>query len=132
MKFKAAFLSALMPIPSSRVLDEDGNVCVSVGEQRDLWRRHFNHVLNIPKSFDEPAVSCMGQREVYASCLPPGAEDTHTALRAISNEKSSGTSGIVPELLKGGGLCFRVWLLLICCGMCGRSRMPHMIATMLV
>ena len=50
----------------------------------------------------------MGHRVVYASCPPPGDEDTHTALHAMPNEKSGGTSGIVPELLKGGGLCLRV------------------------
>ena len=75
-------------------------------------------------------VSFMGQRVVYASCPPPGAKDTHAALRAMSNGKSGSTSSIVPELLKGDGLCLRV--LLIGCGMCGRSRMPHMIGTMLV
>ena len=106
MKFKAAFLSGLMPTPSSTVLDEDGNVRVSVGAQRDRWRSHFNHVLNIPSSFDESVVSIIGQRVVYASCSPPGAEDTHTALRAMSNGKSGGTLGIVPELLKGCGFVF--------------------------
>ena len=68
-----------MPIPSSTLLDEDGNIHVSVGAQCDWWRRHFNHVLNIPSSLDELVVSFMGQRVVYASCLPPGAEDTHIA-----------------------------------------------------
>ena len=47
---------------------------------------------------------------VYASCPLPGAEDTHTALSAMSNGKSGGISGIVPEVLKGGGLCLRVAL----------------------
>ena len=52
----------------------------------------------------------MDQREVDDSYPPPGAGDTHTALRAMSNGKSGGASDIVPELLKGGGLCFRVAL----------------------
>ena len=52
----------------------------------------------------------MDQREVDASCPPPGADDNHTALRAMSNGKSGRASAIVPELLKGGGLCFRVAL----------------------
>ena len=52
----------------------------------------------------------MDQREVDASCPLPGADDNHTALRAKSNSKSGGASGFVPELLKGGGLCFRVAL----------------------
>ena len=71
-----------MPIPSSTVLDDDGNVRVSVGGQRNRCRRHFSHVLNIPSSFDESVVSFMGEREVHASCPPPGAKDTHAALRA--------------------------------------------------
>ena len=52
----------------------------------------------------------MDQREVDDSCPPPGADDIHTALPAMSNGKSGRASGIVPELLKGGGLCFRVAL----------------------
>ena len=87
VKFKAAFLSGLLPIPSSTVLDEDGTVHVPVGAQRDRSRHHVNHVLNIPSSFDESVVSFMGQRVVYASCPPTGAEDTHAALRAMSNGK---------------------------------------------
>ena len=50
----------------------------------------------------------MDQREVDASCPPPGADDIHTALHALSNGKSDGALGIVPELLKGGGLCFHM------------------------
>ena len=125
VKFKAAFLSGLMPIPSSMVLDEDGNVRVSVGAFRDRLWCHFNHVLNIPSSFDESVVSFMGQRVVYASCPPPGAEDTHTALRAMSNGKSGGTSGIAPELLKGGGLCFRVALSDLLRDVWTQSYAPH-------
>ena len=52
----------------------------------------------------------MDQREVDTSCPPPGTDDIHTALRAMSNGKSGGASSIVSELLKGGGLCFRVAL----------------------
>ena len=99
-----------MPISSSTVLDDDGNVRVSVGGQLDRWRRHLSHVLNISSSFDESVVSFMGEREVYASCPPPGAKDTHAALRAMSNGKFGSTSSIVPELLKGDGLCLRVAL----------------------
>ena len=125
MKFKAAFLSGLMPIPSSTGLDEDGNVRLSVGAQRDRWRRHFNHVLNIPSSFDESVVSIMGQCVVYASCSPPGAEDTHTALRAMSNGKSGDTLGIVPELLKSCGLCFRLALADLLRDVWTQSYAPH-------
>ena len=78
--------------------------------KRNRSRRTVNQVLNIPSSFDESVVSFVGQRVVYASCPPPGPEDTHAALRAMSNGTSGGTLGIVPELLKGGGLCFPVAL----------------------
>ena len=88
-------------------------------------RRHFNHVRNIHCSFDESVVSFMGQQVVYASCPPPGAEDTHTALRAMSNGKSGCTSGIVPELLKGGGLCFRVALADLLRDVWTQSYAPH-------
>ena len=67
-------------------------------------------VLNIPSSFDESVVFSMDQREVDVSCPPPGSDDIYTALRAMSNGKSGGASGIVPELLKGDGLCFRLAL----------------------
>ena len=93
--------------------------------QRDRRRRHFNHVRNIHCSFDESVVSFMGQQVVYASCPPPGAEDTHTALRAVSNGKSGCTSGIVPELLKGGGLCFRVALADLLLDVWTQSYAPH-------
>ena len=36
-------------------------------------------------------------------CTIPNAEDTSNALRRMSNGKSGGLSGIVPELLKAGG-----------------------------
>ena len=49
-------------MPSSTVLDEDGNV--SVEAQHDWWQGHFNHVLYIPSSFDESVVSSTDQREV--------------------------------------------------------------------
>ena len=67
----------------------------------------------------------MGQRVVYASCPPPGAEDTHTGLRAMSNGKSGGTSGIVPELWKGCGLCFRLALADVLRDVWTQSYAPH-------
>ena len=114
-----------MPTPSSTFLDEDGNIHVSVGAQRDRWRRHFNHVLNIPSSFDESVVSFMGKRMGFASCPPPGAEDTHIALHAMSNGKSGCTSGIVPELLKGSGLFLRVALADLLRDVWTQSYAPH-------
>ena len=117
--------SGLRPIPSSMVLDEDGNVCVSVEAKRDWWQRHYNHVLYIPSSCDESVVSSMDHREVDVSCPPPDAEDIHTALQAMSNGKSSGASGIVPELLKGGGLCFRAALADLLRDVWTQSYAPH-------
>ena len=67
----------------------------------------------------------MDQREVDASCPPPGADDIHTALRAMSNGKSGGASGIVPKLLKGGGLCFRVALANLLQDVWAQSYAPH-------
>ena len=43
----------------------------------------------------------------------------------MSNEKSGGTSGIVPELLKGGGLCLRVPLADLLQGVWTQSYAPH-------
>ena len=59
-------------MPSSTVLDEDGNVSVeaqhdgnvSVEAQHDWWQGHFKHVLYSPSSFDEAVVSSTDQREV--------------------------------------------------------------------
>ena len=82
-------------------------------------------VLNIPSSFKESVVSSMDQREVDASCPPSGAVDIHIALRAMSNGKSGGASGIVPELLKGGGLCFRVTLADLLRDVWTQSYAPH-------
>ena len=41
------------PIRVITVNDEDGNLCVTRGEQQDRWRRHFTSVLNIRSHFDE-------------------------------------------------------------------------------
>ena len=67
----------------------------------------------------------MDQRDVDASCPPPGADDIHTALRAMSYGKSGGVLGIVPELLKGGGLCFRVALADLMRNVWAQSYAPH-------
>ena len=81
-------------------------------------------VLNIPSSFDESVGFSMDQHEVDASCPPPGA-DIHTALRAMSNGESGRASGIVPELLKGGGLYFRVALADLLLNVWVQSYAPH-------
>jgi len=47
---------------SSTIKCEEGNVCASVKEQQERWRRHFRNIINIQSEFSMEELEMVKQR----------------------------------------------------------------------
>ena len=61
----------LIPVRSSMVKDEEGNVCSTSDKQQERWRKHLAKILSIQSEFSMDNMSRMRQRPIR-----PEMEDT--------------------------------------------------------
>ena len=89
----------LVPVRVAAVKDEDGNACTTTEAQQERWKRHFSKVLNIQSQFDVEELS--RQRPTRSEMAEvPSQEELQSAVGKMRNGKSSGESGILPEIIK--------------------------------
>ena len=106
--------SGLVPVRTTAVKDEDGNMCDTPELQQQRWRRHFTKILNLQSEFSMEELSKVRQRPLRpAMAEPPSEEEVHSALGKMKSGKAGGETGILPEMLKAA-CCeeeFMEWLL---------------------
>jgi len=87
--------------------DRDGNLVTDVKSSLDLWRAHFNNILNgddANNSANEMvspsrAITCDNNTPV----TPPDREEVSIAIKRLKSNKASGYDGLPAELFKAGG-----------------------------
>ena len=90
-----------MPVRAVAVKDEDGNGCTTTEAQQERWKRHFSKVLNIQSQFDVEEFRKARQRPTRSKMAEvPSEKELLSAVGKIKNGKSSGESGILPEMIK--------------------------------
>lgn len=91
----------LVPIKRSTIKDEEGNLCTTVQEQQERWKRHFSTVLNIQSQHNATEMEKTRQRQTRHDMTElPSKEELKTAVENLQNGKASGKSGILPEMVK--------------------------------
>jgi len=91
----------LVPVRCSVVKDEEGNVCASVKEQQERWKRHFHNILNILSEFSMEQLEMMKQRPIRPDMERlPSIEELYNAIGKLRNATAAGESGILPKMIK--------------------------------
>ena len=93
-------------VQSSRIVtinDENGAPCTTPSEQHQHWRKHFSNVLNVTNEFNATELAKVHEREVDDILgITPNAREVIRALGKLKNGKASGSSDILPDMLKVG------------------------------
>ena len=93
----------LLPSKTVVINDENGVPCSSPSEQQGRWRSHFSNVLNVESQFDTTEVGNVKQRRTIDDLSDkPSSAEVALALGKLKNGKASGSSNILPEMLKVG------------------------------
>ena len=98
-------LAGRRPKRPTALLKSDGVLTSSLDEVKTTWHQHFSRVLNIPSSFipgvieEQPTLS--PDLELDG---PPSMEEVWGALGKLKMGKAGGKTGILPELLRAGGI----------------------------
>ncbi|CAH8572038.1 unnamed protein product [Dicrocoelium dendriticum] len=85
----------------------DGNsgaTCTQTADIMQVWRKHFDCLLNNRSEIDWPTLNGLKQHDVKADLADtPTLDETQRALAQLRNGKCPGGDGIPPEVLKHGG-----------------------------
>ena len=93
----------LLPSKTVVINDENGVPCSCPSEQQGRWRSHFSNVLNVESQFDITELGHVKQRRIINDLSDkPSSTEVALALGKLKNGKTSGSSNILPEMLKVG------------------------------
>ena len=92
-----------VPTTVVAICDESGEPCSTPTEQHQRWRRPFTKLLNVRTQFDGAELAEVRQRETDADLgTVPTSAEVAKVLGKLKNGKASGSSNILPEMLKVG------------------------------
>ena len=82
--------------------DADGVVITSVEEQTQLWKTHFETILNKEAPIE---VEDIPERDddLLVNMDPPTANEVKSAIDNMKSGKAPGADGVSAEMLKAGG-----------------------------
>ena len=82
--------------------DADGVVITSVEEQTQLWKTHFETILNkeAPREVEDIPES---DEDLLVNMDPPTANEVKSAIDNMKSGKAPGADGVSAEMLKAGG-----------------------------
>ena len=93
------------PATPSVLLDENNILLTTSAGRRDRWAQHFGRVLNVQSKFDENVIMDMVPRDVRHDLDDtPTLEEVKLAINTLKSDKAGGSTGLVPELIKSGGM----------------------------
>ena len=82
--------------------DADGVVITSVEEQTQLWKTHFETILNkeAPREVEDIPER---EEDLHVNMDPPTANEVKSAIDNMKSGKAPGADGVSAEMLKAGG-----------------------------
>ena len=84
--------------------DKTGATCSQPSEVMQIWRNHFNGLLNRPCNVDWTTVNSVPQQPIKAHLSDkPDIDEVQRALAQLRSGKTAGEDEIPAELLKSGG-----------------------------
>ena len=91
----------LVPRRSTVLKDEEGNICKTLEQQQQRWKRHFTEILNVQSKFDPAVLVKARQRPLRPQMAdPPLREELEAAICKLKRGKAGGSSGILPEMVR--------------------------------
>ena len=83
--------------------DVNGNVITSVAEQTQIWKSHFQTVLNkeAPNNLADIPVS---DEDLEINTDPPSVEEVWKTVSSMKTGKAPGADGVSVDVLKHGGV----------------------------
>ena len=123
----------MVPMRSTVVKDENGNVCTTTESQHDRWRRQFNNILNVQSEFDMEKLERVTQRQLKPEMAELSTEEElSNAIVKVKNRRAGSESSTLPEMVKAACIGYEFSKrLLDWCTMCGRRGVFQMIGVML-
>ncbi|CAE1287132.1 unnamed protein product [Acanthosepion pharaonis] len=93
---------------SETLRSRDGAITAGLGEQLNLWKEHFNELLNHPNPATE--VSVEPTDEYDCNTAPPTVDEVRDILRHLRNNKAPGEDGIPAEVYNAVPDVFASWV----------------------
>ena len=103
-----------LPIRSSQVKDESGNVLTETEKIDERWVSHFEKVLNRLRPTDQESIPSMPSLNLKIDENPPTSAEMLVAVKKLKNGRSPGEDCITSETIKASmRTCLPVWITLI-------------------
>ena len=83
------------------IKDSSGLLTVDEDKVREVWRAHFDDLLNVEFSWDKKSLVESDAISGPAECI--SKEEVRAAMAAMKVGKAGGPSGVVSEMLKAAG-----------------------------
>ena len=104
------------------VKDRQGKVVVDQNKVKDVWKDHFERLLN--EEFDWDRGSLEEVREVSGPAEWISVQEVQAAITAMKVGKAAGPSGVVAEMLKASGEAGARWVTDLCNSIVTEEKIP--------
>ena len=91
----------LLPTKPSTIRNSEGVLCSSSTECVRCWREHFDRVFNASGQFFRGTIDSFPSYDVHDDmAIVLAMEEVRTALSHLTGNRTGGSSGILPEMVK--------------------------------
>ena len=105
------------------IKDSSGLLTVDEDKVREVWRAHFDDLLNVEFSWDKDSLVESDAISGPAECI--SKEEVRAAMAAMKVGKAGGPSGVVSEMLKAAGEDGVEWVTDLCNAVVREGKIPE-------
>ena len=105
------------------IKDSNGLLTVDEDKVREVWRAHFDDLLNVEFSWDKDSLVESDAISGPAECI--SKEEVRAAMAAMKVGKAGGPSGVVSEMLKAAGEDGVEWVTDLCNAVVREGKIPE-------
>lgn len=109
-------------VGSGCIKDEAGKIVVEEGELKETWRKYFERLLNEEFDWDRDALEA--GLEVSGPIEAVTTVEVRAAIRKMKNDRGSGPSGLVADVLKAAGEVGVNWMTDVCNAVMTEGKIP--------
>jgi hypothetical protein len=110
-------------VGSGCIKDEEGKIVVEENELKETWRKYYEKLLKEEFDWDRSTLEVRG--EVSGPIEEITAEEVRVAIKKMKNDRGSGPTGLVAEVLKAAGEEGVKWMTDVCNAVIQEEKIPN-------